>query len=103
MARMQISLGTPAIASATLSISRSCSQCPRTGHAGNIRGLRRFGIGEIGDSLHRFKVEFHPKAFVVRIEKAEGMTSEAVHLPQIFRDAANIAFGISRATFPGNG
>ena len=47
-----------------------------------------FGVGEVLDALLRLEVELDPMALVFRVNEAEGVTAEAVHVPVGRRNAA---------------
>lgn len=46
------------------------------------------GIGEVGNSLLRAEMEFHPHALIRRVDHREGVAAEAVHVAEAFRDTA---------------
>ena len=48
----------------------------------------RFIIHQVGDPLLGFEVEFHPKTFVIGINKAERVAAETVHMAPGARKAA---------------
>src|SRR5258708_3050266 len=51
------------------------------------RELNRLLPGEILDALFRLQMEFHPDALVPRVDEAERMTGETVHVAVVFRRA----------------
>ncbi len=55
----------------------------------DVFGDERFclGIRKIFDTLLRFEMKLHPKAFIVRADKTEGMAAKAVHMPICGRNA----------------
>ncbi len=53
--------------------------------------LGRFGVGQVLDALLRLEVELHPEALVVRVDEAEGVAAEAVHVADRYFGSAAIA------------
>ena len=47
-----------------------------------------FGVGQVFDALLRPEMEFHPEAFVVRVDEAECVAAESVHVAVARRNAA---------------
>ena len=47
-----------------------------------------FGVGQVLDALLRLEVELDPAALVLRVDEAEGVAAEAVHVAVGRRDAA---------------
>ena len=47
-----------------------------------------FGVGQVFDALLRPEMEFHPEAFVVRVDEAECVAAESVHMTVRIRNTA---------------
>src|SRR5690606_692261 len=43
--------------------------------------LHCFFIREVADALEGFEVELHPEQFILRIDEAEGVATESMHVP----------------------